>query len=757
MRRLGVVSGLLFVCAAPAAAQLQSHVVVSGFASPVAFVQDPALPDTQYVVEQGGRIRVVRGGQLAATDFLDLQSAISSGGERGLLGLAFAPDDGASGRFFVDFTNPNGDTVVARFRRSADDPRRADGSTRFDLQWPGGSRFILQPYANHNGGNLQFGPDGDLYIGLGDGGSGDDPENRAQTPSTLLGKMLRINVNVPDSDPEGYDIPPDNPFVGRAGYLAEIWAFGLRNPWRYSFDAYGTGATGALIIGDVGQDRFEEIDYEPAGRGGRNYGWRDREGAHSNVTSLPPAYLPLTDPTYDYSHSVGQTVIGGYVYRGSALPAAYRGQYFFADYVAGRVWSMTLSIGGTGEATAGTIQEHTAELGGSGALGNISSFGIDAAGELYLVSYSAGEIRQITSVSSLAMALDAPSDGATVGLSFQVGGWAIDQTAASGTGVDAVHLWAYPTSGAAPIFAGAASYGSTRSDVGAIYGSRFAPSGFGASVANLAAGSYDLRAFAHSSVTGAFSQQRTARITVAPPPSDPQMALDTPPPGATVLSSFFVGGWALDRGAPDGTGVDAVHVWAFPIGAGGSLGAATFLGVASYGSSRSDVGAAFGTRFTNSGFSLTASGLATGTYRLAVYAHSAVAGSFNAVRSADVTVAASTAMAIDAPTSGASRTQPFPVSGWAIDRAAAAGPGVDAINIWAFPASGSGGPFFAGAGGYGAARSDVGAAFGGQFTNSGYSTYVSGLATGTYDLIVYARSTVSGAFSQWRVVRVTIQ
>ena len=231
----------------------------------------------------------------------------------------------------MNFTNTAGDTVVARFRRSAD-PLIADANSRFDLRWngAGGAAFIAQPFSNHNGGHLAFGPDGFLYIGLGDGGSGNDPAHRAQNPAELLGKMLRIDVNVPDGHATGYQIPADNPFVrgGPAGVRAEIWAFGLRNPWRYSFDDPGRGGTGALLIGDVGQDRWEEVDYEPANRGGRNYGWRNREGAHNNVTSQPPAFLPLIDPIHEYDHSAGPSITGGFVYRGRALGAAYQGPLF---------------------------------------------------------------------------------------------------------------------------------------------------------------------------------------------------------------------------------------------------------------------------------------------------------------------------------------------------------------------------------------------------------------------------------------------
>ena len=335
---------------------------------------------------------------MAAADFLDLSASIVSGGEQGLLGMAFAPDTAISHRFFVNFTNRSGDTVVARFQRG--DPLTADPASRVDLTWAsaGGRAVIAQPFANHNGGNLVFGPDGYLYIGLGDGGSGDDPGNRAQNPNELLGKMLRIDVNVPDSDPSGYRIPPDNPFVGggRIAGAPEIWSVGLRNPWRYSFDDPQRGGTGALVIGDVGQDRWEEVDYEPANRGGRNYGWRNREGAHDNVTSAPPLFTPLTEPIHEYSHSVGQSITGGYIYRGTALPSSFRGRYFFADFIQGRVWSLGLAIdSGTRDATASDVTEHTAELSASGQLGNVSSFGVDADGELHLVAYATGRILKI--------------------------------------------------------------------------------------------------------------------------------------------------------------------------------------------------------------------------------------------------------------------------------------------------------------------------------------------------------------------------
>ena len=390
----------LVVCGAiaPLQAQLRLRPQASGFTTPVAFIQDPVDRDVHFVVQQNGHIRAVRRGIVLDADFLDVSAAIVSGGEQGLLGLAFSPDTASSGRFFVNFTNRAGDSVIARFRRGSDGVV-ADAASRFDLRWggAGGQTFIAQPFANHNGGHLVFGPDGFLYVGLGDGGSGDDPEHRAQNPAELLGKMLRIDVNVGDAHPTGYQVPPGNPFLAGAPLAAraEIWAFGLRNPWRYNFDDPSHGGTGALVIGDVGQNRWEEIDYEPANHGGRNYGWRNREGLHDEVTSRPAAYLPLVDPIHEYGHDVGQSITGGYVYRGRALPAAFQGRYFFADFVQGRVWSLALAIDAAGEAHASGLVEHTAELNASAALGSVSSFGIDADGELYVVSYSLGRIFKI--------------------------------------------------------------------------------------------------------------------------------------------------------------------------------------------------------------------------------------------------------------------------------------------------------------------------------------------------------------------------
>ena len=383
---------VVLIAPADATAQLRTQLIASGLSAPVALVPDPLQPSTFYIVEQGGLVKVLVNGQVQGAPFIDLRSVISSGGERGLLGMAFSPDN----RVFFNFTNSNGDTVIARFRRDPASPLRADPATRFDLMWPTGERFIRQPFANHNGGHLEFGPDGLLYIGLGDGGSANDPQNNAQNPFSLLGKMLRIDVAVTDSDQVGYRVPPSNPFVDQQpiAALGEIWSFGLRNPWRYSFDDVGAGATGAMFIGDVGQNAREEINAELAGAGGRNYGWRIREGRipTPDVAATEPAYGPLADPIFDYGRTEGQAVTGGYLYRGNGLAPAYRERYFFADYVTSRVWSVGLTLLGNGEIAVTNIVEHTSELGG--ALGGVASFGRDREGELYLLTFS-GSILKI--------------------------------------------------------------------------------------------------------------------------------------------------------------------------------------------------------------------------------------------------------------------------------------------------------------------------------------------------------------------------
>ena len=296
--------------------------------------------------------------------------------------MAFAPDAATSGRFFVNFTSPDGDIVVARFTRT---PANAPPPIRDALRPDLARRPPHIPHPdrdNHNGGHLAFGPDGYLYVGTGDGGGGNDPDHNAQDPSRCSARcsasMSASRMGIPPAE-----IPPDNPFLDGQPIPArgEIWAFGLRNPWRYSFDDVGAGATGALVIGDVGQGQREEVNYEPAGAGGRNYGWRLREGAipTPGVPSTPPAAsLPLTNPLFDYPRTIGRAVTGGFVYRGTQLPAAYRGRYFVADSMTSVVGSIGIGVNpGTREGTFVNAVDHTAELGGS--LGGIVSFGRDHA------------------------------------------------------------------------------------------------------------------------------------------------------------------------------------------------------------------------------------------------------------------------------------------------------------------------------------------------------------------------------------------
>jgi glucose/arabinose dehydrogenase len=391
------------------AQRLEAQPAYTGLAAPVAFVAIPGNSGFA-IVEKGGRLRYANGGVLGA-DILDLSVEVATAGEGGLLGLAFDPSYTTNGRFFVLYTRRGatsqefGDIVVERFNRIGPNSPTADLASRRKLRWGGigGPDYIEHSqFSNHVGGTLQFGPDGYLYIGLGDGGSSNDPGNNAQNPASRLGKMLRIDVDVPDGDQQGYQVPADNPFVdgNPIAALPEIWAFGLRNPWKFSFDDPARGGTGALIIGDVGQNRWEEVDYEPAAAGGRNYGWRIREGAHDNpdVPATVPAFLPLTEPAFEYGHTpgvapvAGASVTGGYVYRGSDLTPFWRGRYFFADFVSQRVWSANVAAA---NGAFSNLLEHTPSFN----TGGVSSFGVDHRGELYVVSYTSGTVSRICELS----------------------------------------------------------------------------------------------------------------------------------------------------------------------------------------------------------------------------------------------------------------------------------------------------------------------------------------------------------------------
>jgi glucose/arabinose dehydrogenase len=343
--------------------------VVSGLTSPVGIMNAGDGSGRLFVLEQAGKIRVIQDGKLLDKPFLDITDRVgSNGNERGLLGLAFHPDYSQNGYFYVNYTDTKGDTHIARFRVSAD-PNVADPSTETLLI------FQKQPYANHNGGEVTFGPDGYLYLGLGDGGSAGDPNGNGQSTDTLLGKILRIDVNQSQGD-QAYGIPPDNPFASGGG-KPEIWAYGLRNPWRFSFDRL----TGDLYIADVGQNQWEEIDFAPGGTpGGQNYGWNYREGAH-DYQGTPPSGLPLVEPVAEYYHDKGCSVTGGYVYRGMNLPE-WHGVYFYGDFCSGTIWGLLRGADGSWKSDSLFDTSYS-----------ITSFGEDENGEIYLVDRSGSILR----------------------------------------------------------------------------------------------------------------------------------------------------------------------------------------------------------------------------------------------------------------------------------------------------------------------------------------------------------------------------
>ncbi|HXG34780.1 MAG TPA: PQQ-dependent sugar dehydrogenase [Bryobacteraceae bacterium] len=348
---------------------LRLRLIASGLRNPTDIQAAHDGTGRLFFAEQQGTIRIFRGGVLLPQAFLDIRSKILAGGERGLLGLAFPPDFAAKAYFYVHYTDLRGDTVIARYRVRPDNPDLAD---------PLSETIVLtqrQPFANHNGGQLAFGPDGFLYIGLGDGGSAGDPQNNAQNQQTWLGKMLRLDT---ESDLSHYRIPPDNPFASAAAALPEIWALGLRNPWRFSFDR----ETGDLWIADVGQNRLEEINFQPASsRGGENYGWRIMEGSQCFVTGCRPD-PSFVMPVHEYGRSEGISVTGGYVYRGLRYPGL-RGLYIYGDFGSGRIWGLRRE----GERWVNRLL-----LAGGKA---ISTFGEDEEGELYLADHAAGEVYMV--------------------------------------------------------------------------------------------------------------------------------------------------------------------------------------------------------------------------------------------------------------------------------------------------------------------------------------------------------------------------
>lgn len=365
----------------------------SGFSNPVHITHAGDGSQRLFIVEQRGQIRIFKNQTLLNRPFLDIADRVSCCGEQGLLSVAFPPGYSSKRYFYVDYTNTAGNTVVARYRVTGDPDVAASSSEEIVLT-------VEQPFANHNGGQLSFGPDGYLYIGMGDGGSGGDPQNNGQNPAALLGKILRIDV---ESGTVPYAIPPTNPYAQTHRYRGEIWALGLRNPWRFSFDRQ----TGDLYIGDVGQNKYEEIDFQSASSpGGENYGWKIMEGGHcynSDTCNQTGLVLPLAE----YDHSQGCSVTGGFVYRGQQS-VRLQGIYLYGDFCSGRIWALTNLYG---------YQGATQLL---GTPYSISTFGEDEAGEVYLADYSSGTIYHIidTTPSSSAdvalMNVDSP-DPVTVG------------------------------------------------------------------------------------------------------------------------------------------------------------------------------------------------------------------------------------------------------------------------------------------------------------------------------------------------------
>lgn len=340
-------------------------IVTTGLSSPV-HLASPPDDDRLFVVEQPGRVRIIQNGTLLQTPFLNIASKVRSGGEEGLLSIAFHPSYAGNRHFYVYYTNLNGDIQVDRYTASASSPNIADPASAMPI--------ITVPHpvnSNHNGGQLAFGPDGFLYIGTGDGGAGGDPPNNAQNLNVLLGKILRIDVNPANAT---YTIPANNPFRTQANARPEIWAYGLRNPWRFSFDRVGN----MLYIGDVGQNRREEINAEPRVQAGVNYGWKIMEGTLCFLPMTSCDRAGLTLPIHDYARDDGNcSVTGGFVYRGSAIPQI-AGLYFFTDYCKSDLRSLRLSNG-----AATDVRVWNTAIGSS-----ITSFGEDRHGELYVISHA---------------------------------------------------------------------------------------------------------------------------------------------------------------------------------------------------------------------------------------------------------------------------------------------------------------------------------------------------------------------------------
>jgi glucose/arabinose dehydrogenase len=577
--------------AASVPAGFTDRTIAGGLNAPTAMA---FLPDGRlFVCQQGGAVRVIKNGALLPTPFVSL--TVDSAGERGLIGIAIDPQFASNGFVYLHYTVPGtpSHNRVSRFTASGDIALPGSEIVLVDLD-------ALSGATNHNGGAIHFGPDGKLYVAVGENAT----SSNAQTLSNRKGKILRYNANG--------TIPADNPFASSAsGANRAIWALGLRNPFTFAFDP----PSGRMYINDVGQSAWEEIDL---GVAGSNYGWPTTEGTTSN-----PAFR---SPLYAYGHGsgafLGCAIAGGAFVRAgsSAFPASYNGFYFFADLCGG--WINTRSSGGqVATFASGIVTPVDLQIGPDGAL-------------YYLARGSGANTGVVGRIAGPALgpltAMDpTPSSFAQP---FTVTGWAVDTSAASDPGIDAIQVWAYPNPGSSqpPLFVGAGEYGRTRSDVAGRFGSAFAASGYAISVRGLAPGRYQLVVFARSTATDLYKP--VSRIATILPSA--RMFVDIPRAGASVASRFRVAGWALDASAAAGTGVDAIHVWAYPAGGGAPVFVAanpTFV-------PRPDVGAIFGPAFTPSGFQLEGS-LAPGAWTLVVYARSTRTLTFTQAVAVPITIA----------------------------------------------------------------------------------------------------------------------
>jgi glucose/arabinose dehydrogenase len=713
--RLAVVVSLLaalFPVRPAAAASLPAGFVettVPGLAAPTAMA---LAPDGRvFIAQQGGAVRIVKAGVLLPAPFMTL--TVDSAGERGLIGIALDPAFDTNGYVYVHYTVPGAGATaphnrVSRFTASGDTVVAGSGVVLVELD-------PLTSATNHNGGAIHFGPDGKLYVAVGENATA----SHAQTLANRMGKILRYNADG--------SIPTDNPFYATAaGANRSIWALGLRNPFTFAFES----GTTRMFVNDVGANTWEEIDQ---GVAGSNYGWPATEGPTSN-----PAYR---SPLHSYGHGTGSTlgcaIAGGAFARaGPAFPSSYVGDYFFADLCGGWINRRT-SAGAVSTFASGIHTPVDLLTAPDGAL-------------YYLArgpGASNGILGRIAGPSTQpAGAID--TTPSTITQPLAITGWAIDPGAATGTGVDAIHVWAYPNpgSGTPPVFVAVATYGLARSDVASRFGSRFAPSGYSFVMRGLAPGSYLMVVFARSTATGEYAPvTRTVQVLASP-----AMAIDIPGANAALPQPFAIAGWAIDRAAT-GTGVDAVEVRAVP----SAGGAAVALGAATYGLSRPDVGAAFGSQFAASGYQLLVRGLAPGSWTITVSARSTITGTWAQSRSVTVRVQPSRWLAIDAPAAG-TVSSGSTIAGWAIDASAPSGTGIDAVHVWAYPAAG-GPPVFLGANAAWVSRPDVGAIFGSAFTPSGFRIVTGPLAPGGWNVVVFARSTFTGTFSLATLVPVTVR